>query len=501
MSLTAIATLFVNPLSFKKSGNKQQIPRGHAPNPAMNTHEKYGYRTLLVIKILVLSAMVSVMIMVYTHWEQLQLRRELIRHSPFGETFAILTMIFLGINVMALIWRLVLVIMYRPSPVISNSRLPVCTVIVPAYNEGSQVLRTLNSIAANDYPEDKLNIIAIDDGSVDDTWAWIEKAKKMLGSRLKTIRIPRNRGKRHALYEGFKKSRGEVIVTVDSDSIIDPWTLRCMASPFVDNPELGAVAGNVRVLNRVKGLIPKMLDVSFLFSFDFLRASQSMVDTVMCTPGALSAYRRNIVMDVLPIWLNQKFFGKPANIGEDRAMTNLILKAGYAVHYQGNATVYTNVPTGYKNLCKMFIRWARSNIRETLVMSTFIFTRFRKKSMTGARINFLLQSITMVKMPFFITCSLTCLILRPLESILVMMMGTLIYSTLSALFYYWRYRNTEALWAYAYGFFWLVGLFWITLYALATPHRSGWLTRQPKIKGHYYKQQEHGQHILPAVVP
>ena len=114
MSLTAIATLFVNPLSFKKSGNKQQIPRGHAPNPAMNTHEKYGYRTLLVIKILVLSAMVSVMIMVYTHWEQLQLRRELIRHSPFGETFAILTMIFLGINVMALIWRLVLVIMYRP---------------------------------------------------------------------------------------------------------------------------------------------------------------------------------------------------------------------------------------------------------------------------------------------------------------------------------------------------------------------------------------------------
>jgi hyaluronan synthase len=250
-----------------------------------------------------------------------------------------------------------------------------------------------------------------------------------------------------------------------------------MVSPFVSEAAVGAVAGNVRVLNTKEGLIPKMLDVSFLFSFDFLRASQSMVDTVMCTPGALSAYRRDIVLQVLPQWLGQTFFGKAANIGEDRAMTNLILKQGYVVRYQKNATVYTNVPVRYKNLCKMFIRWARSNIRETLVMGSFIFTRFRKNAATGARINFALQFMTLVKTPFLMIGTVGCLYWRPFEFGLSMLLGALIYSTVSAVFYMVRCRSTEALWAYAYGIFWVMGLSWISMYALITPHRTGWLTR------------------------
>jgi hyaluronan synthase len=196
-------------------------------------------------------------------------------------------------------------------------------------------------------------------------------------------------------------------------------------------------------------------------------------------------------MKVLPVWLDQKFFGKPANIGEDRAMTNLILRRGYSVHYQKNATVYTNVPVRYKNLCKMLIRWARSNVRETLVMGAFIFTRFREQSAIGARINFILQFLTMVKSPVIMAGTLGCLCFRPFEFGLSMLLGVLVYSTLSALFYYWRCRNTEAMWAYAYGLFWLTGLFWIPIYALITPHRTGWLTRQPGKK--YGAERQHGR--------
>lgn len=479
---------------------------GNAPNAADHTRDagtknfnRFRPKMFFLVKTMISFGIIAVVLMACLHWDQLQQNKELLGQGRLGETFGILVAIFLIINVTAFVWRLILVIMYRSTPAVSNDRLPVCTVVVPAFNEGKQVFETLKSIATGDYPEDKMNIIVVDDGSVDDTWFWIEKAKAELGSGLKAIRLPRNEGKRHALYEGFKESRGEVLVTVDSDSIVDPQTLRHMVSPFVIDPMVGAVAGNVRVLNTREGLIPKMLDVSFLFSFDFLRASQSVVDTVICTPGALSAYRRDVVLQILPVWLDQKFFGKPANIGEDRAMTNLILRQGYSVHYQKNATVYTNVPVRYQNLCKMYIRWARSNVRETLVMSTFIFTRFRRKSAVGARINFALQFLTMVKLPFLMIGTYGCLFWRPFEFSLCMLMGVLVYSTLSAAFYYWRCRNTEALWAYAYGLFWLVGLFWIPVYALATPHRNGWLTRQAGGKSKTYTQKEHGRYTLPPI--
>jgi len=498
MSLTAMTTPFPDSPSIGRTAKRK-----NRANDIPDTDAKASrWKMTFFLKILIFLSMIAVVTAVCLNWRELQLGKDLLRQGVWGEIFAVLMMIFLTINIPVFIWRVVLVLMYRATPPVSDDQLPVCTVVIPAYNEGKQVLKTLRSIAGGDYPEDKMNIIVIDDGSIDDTWFWIKKAKKELGSRLETIRLPRNSGKRHALNEGFKQSRGDVLITVDSDSIVDPQTLRCMVSPFVVNPMVGAVAGNVRVLNTREGVIPRMLDVSFLFSFDFLRASQSMVNTVICTPGALSAYRRDVVLKVLPTWLGQKFFGKPANIGEDRAMTNLILRLGYSVHYQKNATVYTNVPVKYKNLCKMFIRWARSNIRENLVMSTFIFTRFRKKSATGARINFSLQFLTMVKSPFYLVGTLGCLFLRPLEFGLSVLIGILIHSTISAVFYWWRCRGSEGLWAYAYGLFWVVGLFWISVYALTTPHRTGWLTRQSGKKTKVYLTgKRHVRRLLPVTEP
>ena len=498
MLLTANTTQFPNSPSAGRTDNGKDTKDDiHHTDAKTSRWEK-----TFLLKILIFLCMIAVVTAACLNWNEIQLGKDLLRQGPLGESFAILAMTFLIINLLAFVWRVVLVIMYHETPAVSDDRLPICTVVVPAYNEGKQVLKTLRSIADGDYPEDKIHIIVVDDGSIDDTWFWIKKAKKELGSRLKTIRLPKNAGKRHALHEGFKKSRGQVLITVDSDSIVDPQTLRCMVSPFVVNPMVGAVAGNVRVLNMREGVIPRMLDVSFLFSFDFLRASQSMVDTVICTPGALSAYRRDVVLKVLPTWLGQKFFGKPANIGEDRAMTNLILRQGYAVHYQKNATVYTNVPVRYKNLCKMFIRWARSNIRETLVMSTFIFTRFRKKSALGARINFALQFLTMVKSPLLMVGTMGCLLFKPFEFGLSMLMGVLVYSTLSAVFYWWRCRSSEGLWAYAYGLFWTMGLFWISVYALITPHRTGWLTRQREKKEKvYHMGKRRVERLLPVAEP
>lgn len=380
------------------------------------------------------------------------------------------------INIAALLWRFWLVLSYRPARTCTDSDLPTCTVIIPAYNEGQHVAGTIDSVADSDYPKHKLQIIAVDDGSADDTWDWIQQAAARHPQLVTPIRLKQNSGKRKALYEGFIRSQADIVVTIDSDSLIEKNTLRNLLSPFITQPNVGAVAGNVRVLNLKQGLIPKMLDVSFAFSFDFIRASQSQVDSVLCTPGALSAYRRDIVTKVLRTWMNQRFLGRKSNIGEDRAMTNLILKEGFAVKFQSNAVVFTQVPVRYKGLCKMFLRWARSNIRETIVMSRFVFTRFRKNRL-GAQLNFLHSVVNLFGATLMIFGTLGCILWQPQAFLAQILLGAEMMAVIPGTFYALKYRSSNALWAFAYSLFWLAGLAWISPYALLTLGNNKWLTR------------------------
>ncbi|MBF0573234.1 MAG: glycosyltransferase family 2 protein [Desulfamplus sp.] len=405
-----------------------------------------------------------------------------LRGTSIGTLFLQCSVAFVSLAFIELIWRAVLVLMYKPIKGCEDELLPGCTVIVPAYNEGKQVFVTLQSLAASDYPKDKLKLIAVDDGSVDDTWEWIKKAKEVLGDRVTTIKQPCNKGKRHALYEGFQQSDGEILVTVDSDSTVDANTLRNLVSPFVVDKKVGAVAGNVRVLNMDKGIIPKMLDVVFVYSFDFIRASHSMVKAVMCTPGALSAYRRDIVMSILKEWLHQKFCGQPANIGEDRAMTNLIIREGYHVLFQQNAKVYTEVPIKFVNLCKMYLRWARSNVRETIAMTRFIFKPFREGSKLGARVNLISGWAAIVKAQIFLVITWVLIILHPMTFGVNALIGVVVSSSLAAIIYAWKFGSFASLWSFVYGIYFFIALSWIRPYALITPHKAGWLTRQIKSK-------------------
>ncbi len=400
----------------------------------------------------------------------------------WGTLFLTTGEIFLTLTVGVFVWQVILVWKYRPAPSCSDKQLPRCTVIVPAYNEGRHVLMALESLAKSDYPADKLQIIAIDDGSADDTWHWIKMAAKKLKGRITPLKHAVNKGKRHALYSGFVSSTGDVIVTVDSDSVVEPKTLRRLVSPFVHDKKVGAVAGNVRVLNRKDGIIPRMMDVTFFYSFDFVRASQSMVNTVMCTPGALSAYRADLVKNVMDEWVNQTFLGKPYKIGEDRAITNLILREGYYVRFQQNAMVYTNIPSDYKSLCRMLLRWGRSNVRENMVMTGFAFRKFREGSALGAQINLIMSWLEMTVAQVLLAVSMGYLIQHPFTMGLNILIGIVISSGVSAAFYYHRYRNTDALLAYAYAIFSFVALNWITPYSVLTVHNSGWLTRQISVQ-------------------
>ena len=153
---------------------------------------------------------------------------------------------------------------------------------------------------------------------------------------------------------------------------------------MLNDPQIGAVAGNVKVYNRSHSLMARMLAVRFVLAFDFLRASQSMYGCVTCTPGALSAYRAVALKPILKQWRTQTFMGLPANIGEDRALTNFVLRQGYHTSYQRSALVHTLVPETYRGLCRMYLRWDRSNFRENWVQLKFIFSRYRVQTPAAA---------------------------------------------------------------------------------------------------------------------
>lgn len=399
-------------------------------------------------------------------------------NSPLGITFFVVTTALLLFKLLFLAYNVYLYFQYKPIESVSDELLPTCTVIVPAYNEGNLVYETLLSVASSDFPKHKLQILAIDDGSKDDTWYWMQKAKDKLGDQITIFQQPSNKGKRHALYRGFNLGTGEIFVTIDSDSIIKTDTLRNLVSPFITDANCGAVAGNVRVLNNKNAILPKMLNVSFVMSFEFVRSAESQLGSVLCTPGALAAYRSTAVFKCLPEWINQKFMGQSSDIGEDRAMTNMILKQGKKVLFQRNAIVLTDVPEKYKGLYKMFIRWGRSNVRENLTMAKYVFKDFKSDSKFGTRLLFINQFLTIVMTYPFQLFMLFFIIVHPLLFLSSTLLGILIFASFPVVFYAKKYSAAESLWAYAYSILYTFGLFWISPYAIATAGRSGWLTRE-----------------------
>ncbi len=453
----------------------------------------YAYRLyFFLLKLFVVETIVMVIVWVWRHPEILTKGRRLLLANDWGVQLLLLALVFAAFHIFLLGWRLILFLRYRPVLSVTDSELPTVTVVVPAFNEGGHVYKTLKSLLSSNYPAEKMTVVAIDDGSKDDTWSWIEKAYQENPERILPLRQISNRGKRHALYRGFKSAPADIFVTVDSDSLVDTDTLRNIVSPFIRDSRVGAVAGNVRVTNSRSGAIPMMMDTAFVFSFEFIRAGQSVINTVMCTPGALSAYRGNVLMKVLNEWLKQTFFGKRANIGEDRAMTNLILREGFLTRFQKNALVYTEVPNKYRTLYRMLLRWARSNVRETIAMSRFVFKDFRKEGKTGARVNFIVNGLLLSKGQILWLVSIAYLVFDPTGLGVNFLLGLLIGATVPALFYMILYRSSNGLYIYLYTIYWFFSLSWITPFALLTPHIQGWLTRQhpiaPKKRFHVFSK-------------
>ncbi len=231
--------------------------------------------------------------------------------------------------------------------------LPPVSIIVPAFNEGKLLHSTVASLLEMDYPQ--YEILLVDDGSTDDTR---EVARALVGIyRQGAVEVrlveKANGGKATALNAGIQVSRYDYVLNVDGDSQLSPDTLRKTIRHFVD-PRLGAIAGNVKVLNR-DNIWTTLQALEYVEGLNMARSAQSIVKLVNIIPGPLGLFRKQSIVDAG--WYSSDTFAEDADI------TLKIIRAGWRVEYEPDAKSYTEAPDKIVDLLKQRYRWTRGIIQ------------------------------------------------------------------------------------------------------------------------------------------
>ena len=259
---------------------------------------------------------------------------------------------------------------YSPPPDVGYT--PSVTVLVPCMNEEAVIRQTIERIFSAGYPQDRLEVVCVNDGSSDDTLREMLKAQTR-HPRLVVVDFEKNRGLCHAWGVAMMLARGEFVVCVDSDTFIFPGSLNKLVQGFVD-PTVGGISGHCDVENANANLLTRMQDVRYYFSYKIMKASESIFGTVSCLPGCFSAYRRICVLAVLEDWMNATVMGVHGNYADDRSLTNRILK-NYNIIYDDTALATTIAPESWKQYTRQQARWMRSYLREIIRTGRFIWRK------------------------------------------------------------------------------------------------------------------------------
>ncbi len=351
---------------------------------------------------------------------------------------------------------------------------PLVSFVIPCKDEEGAIRKTITQCFEADYPTHKIEVIVINDGSTDRTGDILQEMRLEYKSLI-VIDWKKNQGKRHAMAEGFKRSHGDIIVQLDSDSYIRPEYFRELIKPF-KNPEIGGVCAHADPENANVSWLTKMQAAYYFMSFRILKAAESVYGVVFCLSGCSSAYRREAVMPIIDVWLNEHFLGLPVTWGDDRGLTNWVLKRGYKTIYTDRAKATTIVPEKLKQFLKQQIRWKKGWFVNSLFVGKFI---AKKEPFVAFAYFFPLMLITLLT-PFMAIRALfyTPFATQNLTVVLFYFIGVLLVAGLIIIFYRFVAPENKH-WPYL--FIWAIIntllLSFLLFYALATIQNRTWGTR------------------------
>lgn len=221
---------------------------------------------------------------------------------------------------------------------------PLVSIIVPAYNEEVNSIRTVNSLLAQDYPE--IEIIFVDDGSKDMTYLKVQEAfEQNAGVRVFT---KTNGGKASALNFGIEKSVADFVVCIDADTQLKTDAVTRLMKKFTDE-NVAAVAGNVKVGNEVN-MITRWQSIEYITSQNFDRRAFDLLNCITVVPGAIGAFRKDAIL------ISGGF--TTDTLAEDCDLTIRLLRNGYRVKNCTTALSFTEAPETFKQFMKQRFRWS-----------------------------------------------------------------------------------------------------------------------------------------------
>jgi hyaluronan synthase len=369
-----------------------------------------------------------------------------------------------------LVSRFALTLFYRPPR--DRGHEPAVAIVMPAFNEEKVIAQALRSLLDLEYPTAKLEIVAIDDGSTDGTLAELRTVAEE-NPRVRVIEFPQNRGKRAAMAAGIRATSAEIVAFVDSDSVVEPDALRRLVQDFAE-PRVGAVCGHADVLNANETWITRMQAVRYFVAFRVNKAAESIFNCVTCCSGCFSAYRRSAILPRLDWWERQTFLRSEATFGDDRSLTNCVMR-DWKVRYASNAVSHTVAPATFRQFMRQQLRWKRSWTRESLILGRFIWKRHPIAALS-TYVGVLLTLVSpmaaihaMAWHPFALGAGLP----------LVYLTGMYLMAVAYGLYYVVSKRTYDPLWIWgiAFCFFYLAFLLWQTYWAILTCRSSEWGTR------------------------
>lgn len=233
----------------------------------------------------------------------------------------------------------------RHVPVNRVGEPPAVSVIVPAYNEEKVVVKTVLSLLEQQY-DGPLEIVVVDDGSTDGTYAAAQSA--LAGDERVQVLTKPNGGKASALNFGIERARGSIVVGLDADTVFLPDTIAHLVAEL-DDPQVGAVAGNAKVGNRVN-LITRWQAVEYVTSQNLDRRAFAVLNCITVVPGAVGAWRRDLVLKAGGF--------STETLAEDQDLTLAISRIGSRIAYAERAVAYTEAPDTFAGLAKQRFRWS-----------------------------------------------------------------------------------------------------------------------------------------------
>ncbi len=238
------------------------------------------------------------------------------------------------------------------------SRYPYISILVPAHNEEKVIVKTVESLLDLNYPNNRYEIIVINDNSSDNSRELLEDLKRRNPERALTVintdKVTGGKGKSNALNIGYRQASGEYLVIYDADNTPERDALRYLVEEIENDDELAVVIGKFRTRNRDANLLTRFINIETL-SFQWMAQAGRWQLFNLCTiPGTNFIIRRDVI---------DKIGGWDINaIAEDTELSFRIYAMGYKIKFMPLSVTWEQEPQTLKVWFKQRVRWVKGNI-------------------------------------------------------------------------------------------------------------------------------------------